>query len=166
LATIDCVEEQWHPQRRDGEDGLPVVDFGWDIVVPDERDFPVKDGALPYFVNLHYAFDGDRFEVTSATYEQRPGGSAVRREVVAKVSPERLLRDHLGQYLPPKRRRKVLVTSSRLVAVYRAAWACHVPPTKAVATVFNLTSGAAEQRVFTVRAEGLLPATDSGKARG
>jgi hypothetical protein len=165
LTTIDYVEEQWQPERRDGEDG-PEVDFGWDIVVPDEREFLVKDETLPYVVNLHYAFDGDRFEVTSAAYEKRPGGGAVRRELVGKVSLERLLRDHLGQYLPPKRRRKVLVTSNRLVAVYRAAWACHVPPTKAVAAAFNLTAGAAEQRVFTVRAEGLLPPTDSGRARG
>jgi hypothetical protein len=159
------VGERWQPERREGDDG-PEVDFGWNIVVPDQRGYLVKDDALPYFVNLHYAFDGDRFEVTSAAYEQRPGGSAVKREVVAKVSLERLLRDHLGQYLPPKRHRRVLITSDRLVAVYRGAWACHVPPTKAVATAFNITTGAAEQRVFAARSDGLLPPTESGRARG
>jgi hypothetical protein len=66
---------------------------------------------------------------------------------VTKVSPERLLRGH----------------TDRLVAVYRAAWACHLPPTKAVATAFNLTTGAAEQRGVSARWEGLLPSTDAGR---
>jgi hypothetical protein len=159
------VEEHWQPERRDGEDG-PEVYFGWDIVVPDQREFTVKDEALAYTVTTRYAFDGDRFEVTTATYEQRPGDIAVRREVVAKISLERLLRDHLGPYLNTRRRGRVLVTPDRVVAVYQAAWACHVPPTKAVATAFKISTGAAEQRVFAARSEGLLPPTESGRARG
>jgi hypothetical protein len=46
------------------------------------------------------------------------------------------------------------------------AYAGHVPPNQAAATAFNITVGAAEQRVVLARNEGLLPATEPRRARG
>jgi hypothetical protein len=154
------VEERWLPQVHDGE-----VDFGSNIVIPAEGEFTVRKRNLPYDLSIRYGFGGERFEITAATFAQRRGGEPVKSELVRKVPLDRLLRDHLYRHLPPKRGR-ILVRPDRLVAVYRAAYACHVPPTQAVADAFGITTGAAEQRVFAARNAGHLPKTDQGKAKG
>jgi hypothetical protein len=154
------VEERWQPQVRDGE-----VDFGSNIVIKAEGDFTVRRRDLPYDVTIQYGFDGERFEITAATYAQRRGGEPVKSELVRKVPLDRLLRDHLSRQLRSKRGR-IQVMPERLLAVYRAAYACHVPPTAAVADAFGITTGAAEQRVFAARNAGHLPKTDQGKAKG
>jgi hypothetical protein len=154
------VEQPWVPQVRDGE-----VDFGTGIKIKAEGEFDVRKRDLPYDLSIRYAWDGERFQITSATYVQRRGGEPVKSELVRKVPLERLLRDHLSRHLP-RRQGRILMRPLGLVSVYRAAWACHVPPTQAVANAFGLTTGAAEQRVIAARKEGLLPQTEQGKARG
>jgi hypothetical protein len=158
------VEQSWKPQLLDGDDG-PVVGFGSGITVRAEGEFTVRDRTLPYDLTIRYGFDGQRFQVSAATYEQRKGRDPVKSELARKVPLDRLLRDHLARELP-RTRSRLIVTPQRLVAVYRAAWACHVPPTQAVADAFGITTGAAEQRVFAARTKGLLPPTNQGKARG
>jgi hypothetical protein len=154
------VEERWQPQVRDGE-----VDFGSNMVIKAAGEFTVRKRDLPYDLTIRYGFDGERFEITAATYSQRPGGDPVKSELVRKVPLDRLLRDHLSVHLPRKRGR-ILVRPERLVAVYRAAYACHVPPTQAVADAFGISTGAAEQRVFAARNAGQLPPTEQGRAKG
>jgi hypothetical protein len=159
------MEKRWKPRlRRDG-DGERVVDFGSDITVKAEGEFLARNKELPYDLRIEFGFDGERFQIVAATFLQRRGGSPVKSELVRKVALDRILREHLGRALPRPGRR-LIVTPQRLVAVYRAAWACHVPPTQAVADAFGVTTGAAEQRVIAARQAGLLPPTEQGKAKG
>jgi hypothetical protein len=160
------MEERWRPEIRHEEGKGQVVDFGPGFVIEAEGKFPVANKALPYDLEITYGFDGERFQVTAATFLQRPKGAPVRSDLVRKVPLERVLREHLGPRHLPRTGRRLIVRQAKLLAVYRTAWACHVPPTQAVAGHFGITTAAAEQRVFAARAAGLLPATEMGKARG
>lgn len=86
--------------------------------------------------------------MTAATYRQRLGGDPVKSELVRKVPLDRLLRDHLAKKLPHVRRGRRLIRPGYLEAIYRAARACHVPPTTAVANALGIAVPAAEQRVY------------------
>jgi hypothetical protein len=159
------MEEHWEPQVRLDDDGEQVVDFGTGIVVKAEGEFTVRNKDLPYDLRIEYGFDRERFQISAATFIARRRGDPVKSELVRKVALDRVLREHLRRSLPRPSSR-VLVRPGRLVAVYRAAWACHVPPTQAVAEAFGISVKAAEQRVIAARADGRLPETQQGKAKG
>jgi hypothetical protein len=142
------------------------VDFGSNITIEAEGEFSVRNKDLPYDLDIAYTFDaeGGRFEMTAVTFIQRKKGSPLKSELVRKIALDRLLAQHLGRKLPRSSRR-LMVRPPKLLSVYRAAYACHVGPTAAVAHAFGIPTGSAEQRVFKARTAGLLPQTIQGRAQ-
>jgi hypothetical protein len=155
------MEERWQPEVRKTPEGL-VVDFSRGIVIPAEGNFEVSGKTLPYDVSGSYEYIEGRFELISLTYQSRADGDVVTSVGVRKMPVDRVLRDHLASYLPRKRWR--LPRPVDVAAIYNLAYACHAAPTKAVATAFGITQGAAEQRVIQAREQGLLGPTEKGKA--
>jgi hypothetical protein len=155
------MEERWQPQLQETREGL-VVDFSRGIVIPAQGSFKVSGKTWPYDVTGSYKYIEGRFEVVALTYRSRADGDVVTSVGVRKTPVDRLLRDHLASYLPRKRWRLFRLVD--VAAIYNLAYACHAAPTKAVATAFGITQGAAEQRVIQVRERGLLGPTEKGKA--
>jgi hypothetical protein len=156
------MEDRWQPELRETPEGL-VVDFSRGMVIPAKGSFEMSSkNTWPYDMTGSYEYIDGRFEVISLTYQRRSGGKVVNSVDVRKVPVDRVLRDHLASYLP--RRRWRLVRTEAVAAVYNLAYACHAPPTQAVATAFGITQGAAEQRVIQAREQGLLGSTEQGKA--
>jgi hypothetical protein len=162
------MEERWQPQLRETPEG-PVVDFGGGIVIPVSGSFEWSDKTLPYDVAGSYEYIEGRFELVELCYRSRAGGEVITGASVRKVPVDRVLRDHFASR-PPRGKRRRLYRSvedrlAEVARIYNLAYACHQPPTQAVATAFGKTQGAAEQLVIKAREQSLLGPTEQGKAK-
>jgi hypothetical protein len=151
--------------------GKRTVDFGAQIRIPVTDRFEVKDSTLPYDVIIAYRYSDPRFEVTEVTCRQRHIGDVpVTSEGMRTVPVDRLLRDYLAERVGPwpihsAKDGKVRFHLSEVAAIYRFAYAIHMPPVAAVAQALGISTKSAGQYVIKARQQRLLPQTSQGKAQ-
>jgi hypothetical protein len=148
-----------------------VIDFGSGVVVPAQIERIVSDRSLPYNVALTMAFDGERYEVAGLAFKQRRGGEPVNGKRLREIAVDRLVRQIMSEWLPRRKPRLKpgqhrIIRQAEVVAIYRLAYALHLPPTATVADRLGISQGAAEQRVIEARNANRLPATEQGRAKG
>lgn len=152
--------------------GSPIGDgfrLAQEIAIPGTTD-------LPYHVEIDAELEDGRYVVKRLCASRREGGPPVTTDGLRAIPVARILAHGAAGTL-------VKVTSNpqgtefeaspvgpwddeltQVAAVYRLAYACGLPPTKAVAESFEIPPSTAAKRVMKARKEGLLGETTPGQA--
>lgn len=120
-------------------------------------------------------FTGDLRPVTTTAWRDVPIAGIIDEErqlhhdwLASKAAnPVPELRDKIERWSPVSRPGpRPKHNLGEVATVYTTAWRAGTPPTKAVADELNVSRSAAAKLVARARTEGLLPATDKGRAQG
>ena len=164
-----------------------LVPFGKGWALPKTFSESINDREIPYEVEIDVALEGDRFVCESLTATRKRGGPPVTSEGIRKLPMQTLIRTaatafgiiHRVKKNPHAPETEVILTPARLgsfqrfakegptdealewvALVYRLAYACNEPPTKAVEEAFGLARSTAERWVSKARDLELIEIDD------
>ncbi len=170
------------------EGAEPVRLYPYAVALPSCFRGTVDDPDLPYVVDLHIAFDGDRVTCESLTCRRRAHGAAITSEGMTRVRAAELV--HVAASaavteqssfsapgrptvmvstefdVPPPPEGRAGPTDEHLRAlgvIYTVAYACGGSPRRAVMERLALTRTTANRWVKLARERGLLVAGDGGE---
>jgi hypothetical protein len=139
---------------------------------------------LPYRITMEVGYEGGRFQCSHLACERKRGGSPVSGEGIRQIPVVRLLGLAAKRMLFAEPSGRTTTTIAKLVPkgvadagptegnlklvslVYRAAYACHYEPTKAVMDSFRVSRPTAGRWVMKARESGHLGPVEERKAGG